>query len=63
MNGIPVEAIQRVMERLGNQMDLANEKLKSREYATRQEGYYRKTELRTAIIWLEEVIAQYAPDT
>jgi hypothetical protein len=59
---IPVEAIQRVMERLGNQMDLANEQMKSKDYGTRREGYFRKTELRNAIIWLEEVVAQYAPD-
>jgi len=59
---IPVEAIQRVMENLGQKMDDANLMIKARSNVIQTEGYGRKTELRVAIIMLEEVIAQYAPD-
>jgi hypothetical protein len=59
---IPVEAIQRVMENLGKKMDDANLMMNARPNVIRMEGYGRKCELRDAIILLEDVIAQYAPD-
>jgi hypothetical protein len=60
---IPVEAIQRVMETLGQKMDDANLMMNARPNVIRMEGYGRKCELRDAIILLEDVIAQYAPGT